>query len=219
MHRLALCPPGSSLALGWKVCVWVQVASPGLTCYSLKSGSESTHPPHPAVEGEAAKVPGSRGMARPQYESTKTNCCIGPTPGQSIVMKSSNSGQLFDISDTKLLSLNNANSKIWKNWFDTYSTQIHEKFVDSTLTLPTPKYTNNSKNYEIRGPIAILQTQGKCSIAASIFLAYGHGAWLDLIGIIKDTWPQTSNYLHTIYTTAFIVCTIDVCLFSDARMY
>ena len=84
-------------------------------------------------------------------------------------MKSSNSGQLFGISDTKLVSVNNDNSKIV---YPKCQLQLHN----------TPM-----KNYEILGPIAILQRQGKCSVVATIFLAYGHGAWLDLIGIIKDT--------------------------------
>ena len=63
LHRLALCSQGSSLALARLEslygCRWLHLAS--LAASSHKSGSESTHSPHPAVEGEAAKVPGSQG--------------------------------------------------------------------------------------------------------------------------------------------------------------
>ena len=74
---------GSSTALGWKVCV----GAGGLTwphLYGLlKSRSESTHLPHPAVEGEAAKVPGSQGWPKPDHSTNPLNtiCRIGAILG------------------------------------------------------------------------------------------------------------------------------------------
>ena len=82
---------GSSTALGWKVCV----GAGGLTwphLYGLlKSRSESTHLPHPAVEGEAAKVPGSQGWPKPDHSTNplKHNLPHWGHPWKSIMKSSS----------------------------------------------------------------------------------------------------------------------------------
>ena len=68
MHRLALFPQGVQQPQVGK-----SVGAGGLTwphLYGLlKSRSESTHLPHPAVEGEAAKVPGSQGWPEPDHST------------------------------------------------------------------------------------------------------------------------------------------------------